>query len=221
MSEYRILVTDPIAEEGIQLLEEQPGFIIHQRFDLSLKEFRKVIPDYHGVIVRSGTDLNEETLGHAKRLRLIGRAGVGIDNIDVSVATRRGIAVMNTPGENAVSAAEHTIALILSLARNIPAAHRSMQEGRWDRKQLTGSELRGKCLGLVGLGRVGREVARRARSFEMKCLAYDPYVTQESAEADEVELVEFSELLSKADFLSLHVPLTEKTKHVIGANELA
>jgi D-3-phosphoglycerate dehydrogenase len=177
--------------------------------------------DVHAVIVRSSTRITREALSEAQQLRVIGRAGVGVDNIDVEAATEHGIAVLNAPSGNTISAAEHALALLLSLVRRIPAADRSMKAGEWDRKSFSGTELMGKTLGLIGVGRIGGEVARRARAFGMRIVAHDPYLAEERAKALEVERTTLDDLLERADVISLHVPLTDATTGMIGERELS
>ena len=172
-------------------------------------------------MVRSATKVTAELLEHAPKLRVVGRAGVGVDNIDVEAATHRGILVMNTPGGNAVSVAEHTFALMLAMARSVPQSNASIHAGRWEKSGASGTELRGKTLGLVGLGRVGTEVARRARGLEMKVLAHDPYVTPAAAREVEVELVTLDELMKRADVISLHTSLSAATEKMFGAAAFA
>ena len=178
------------------------------------------IGNAEGLIVRSATKANAALIEKAPKLRVIGRAGVGVDNVDVEAATRRGILVMNTPGGNAVSVAEHTFALMLALARAVPQANASTQAGRWEKSAFSGTELRGKTLGLVGLGRVGMEVARRARGLEMKVLAHDPYVTPAAAREVEVELVPLDDVLRESDVVSLHTSLSAATEKMIGAEAI-
>jgi D-3-phosphoglycerate dehydrogenase len=218
---YRIFVADAIARSGLQPLADDARFELIVKPGLGGDELANAIRGMHGVIVRSATTIGREALRFADELRVIGRAGVGVDNIDVDAATERGIAVLNAPSGNTVSAAELTFALMLSLARRIPAADRSMKAGEWDRKSFTGTELLGKVLGLVGAGRIGGEVARRARAFGMRVLAYDPFLTPERAHALEVELTSLEEVLAHADVISLHIPLTESTRGIIGAPQLA
>ena len=180
-----------------------------------------MLPDVDALIVRSSTQVSSGALKHGARLRVIARAGVGVDNIDVDAATRRGILVLNTPESSTVAAAEHTMAMLLSLARRIPHAHAALVAGRWNREQHVGSELSGKTLGVVGLGKIGSEVARRALAFGMRVIAYDPYVTEERARRLSVELGTWDDVLKQADVLTLHVPLAQDTRALIGSSELA
>ena len=218
---YRIFVADAIAASGLQPLAEDDRFELITRTGLSGDELANALRGMHGVIVRSATMITRDALRFASELRVIGRAGTGVDNIDLDAATERGIAVLNAPSGNTISAAELTFALMLTLARRVAAADRSMKAGEWDRKSFTGTELLGKVLGLVGAGRIGGEVARRARAFGMRVLAYDPFLTPERALALELELTPLDEVLAHADVLSLHIPLTETTAGIIGAEQLA
>src|ERR1700683_2144821 len=212
----KVIVADKISERGVELLRQQPGWnvVLTTKDNLNAE-----IADADALIVRSATKVTAELLDKAPRLRAVGRAGVGVDNIDLEAATTRGVLVMSTPGGNAVSVAEHTFALLLALARGVAQANAAIQAGRWE-KTSSGMELRGKTLGLVGLGRVGSEVARRARALEMKVLAYDPYVTPAAARELEVELISFEELLKQSDVISLHTALSAATEKIINAAAL-
>jgi len=181
----------------------------------------EAIRDADALVVRSATKVTAQLLGHAQRLRVIGRAGVGVDNVDLEAATQKGVVVMNTPGGNAISVAEHTVGLMLAMARRIPQANGSMKQGRWEKKGLLGIELRGKTLGLIGLGQIGREVARLAQSFQMAVIAYDPYVSSWLADECAVKLVTLEELLKRSDFISLHASATPETRHMLDARTLA
>ncbi len=216
----RVLVLDGLSEEGVNVFREQ-GLEVDVKPPQSPAELAAIIGDYDGLVVRSGTKVTAEALEKAQNLKVIGRAGVGTDNIDKNAATKKGIVVMNTPGGNTISTCEHTFALLFSLCRNVPLANQSMQEGRWDRKKFMGTEVCGKTLGIVGLGRIGGEVARRAQAFEMKVIAFDPIMTQLKADALGVELVSVDELVERADFITLHAPMTEKTNNIINAERIA
>ncbi|MCX7887360.1 MAG: phosphoglycerate dehydrogenase, partial [Verrucomicrobiae bacterium] len=172
----RILVSDPISDKGIELLKSNTAFQVDKKTGLKEDELCAIIGDYDALIVRSQTKVTRKVIEAAKRLKLIGRAGVGVDNVDVDAATQRGIIVMNTPGGNTISTAEHTFAMMMALARKIPQAHASMKAGKWDRKSFEGTELHGKTLGIIGLGRIGSEVAKRAAAFGMRVLAHDPFL---------------------------------------------
>ena len=212
---YRVLVSDPLSEEGLRLLEAHAQ--VDVRTGLSPEELARIIPPYDALIVRSGTRVTREVLAAAENLKVIARAGVGVDNIDIDAATEYGVMVVNAPTGNIVAAAEHTIALLMALARRLPQAYVAMREGRWDRKAYMGMEVREKTLGLIGLGRVASEVARRARGLEMHVIAHDPYVSTEYAQKLGVALVPLEELLSRADVVSLHLPLTAETRHFMNA----
>jgi D-3-phosphoglycerate dehydrogenase len=216
LHDMKIIVADKISERGLALLGETGWEIATPAAATLAKE----IANADGLIVRSATRVTAELLEKATKLRVVGRAGVGVDNIDVEAATHRGVLVMNTPGGNAVSVAEHTLALLLALARSVPQANAAIQAGRWE-KSSSGTELRGKTIGLVGLGRVGTEVARRAHGLEMKVLAHDPYVTPAVARELEVELVPFEDLLRRSDVISLHTSLSPATEKMINATALA
>jgi D-3-phosphoglycerate dehydrogenase len=218
---YRVLVADKISMEGLTPLREDPRFVIEERQGLSGEALARAIEPMDAVIVRSATKIPREALAYASRLKVIGRAGVGVDTIDVAAATERGVAVLNAPAGNTISAAELTFALMLARVRRIAAADRSMRAGEWERGTFGGTEVYGKTLGLVGAGRIGGEVARRARAFGMHVLVYDPYLTEERAEKLDVQLAALDDVLARADVLSLHVPLTDATAGLIGAAQLA
>ncbi len=212
----KILVSDPLAEKGLEILRREKNCQLDLKPKLPPEDLKRIIKDYDGLIIRSGTKVTKEIIEAAENLKVIGRAGVGLDNVDLEAATKKGIIVMNTPGGNTISTAEHTISLILALARNIPQAYLSLQEKKWDRKKYTGVQLYGKTLGIVGMGRIGTEVAKRMLSFGMAVIVSDPFISLEKAEKLGVHLVESKDLFKKADFITVHVPLTEGTKHLIG-----
>jgi len=221
----KILVADPIAEEGIQSLRSYAQVDIKtkpstQSAECWAGQLKAIIGDYDALIVRSQTQVGAEVIESGKKLKVIGRAGVGIDNIDVDAATKKGIVVVNAPTGNTVAAAEHTIALMLALARNIPQANSHLKSGKWRRDEFVGTELRNKTLGIIGLGNVGSEVAKRAQAFEMRVIAHDPFVSKDYARNLKVDLVSLDQLLTEADFITLHVPLTAATKKLIGGKEL-
>jgi D-3-phosphoglycerate dehydrogenase len=210
----KIFVADDVSESGLGPLRSA-GFTVEKRPGLSPSELREALNDCEGLIVRSETKVTSELLDAAGRLRVIGRAGVGVDNIDVSAATIRGIVVMNAPDGNTITTAEHTIALLISLARSIPQASSSLKAGRWDRKKFIGVELQGKTLGIVGLGRIGRVVAARARAMGMQIVAYDPFIAPEHARDLEIDLASLDKVYARADFLTVHTPLTAETRSLI------
>ncbi len=219
---YKVLISDNIAEEGKAILRETEGLEVDDRPGISPSELLDVIGEYDGLIVRSRTKVTAEVIDRAERLKAVARAGVGVDNIDVSAATRRGIVVMNTPGGNTVSTAEHAVAMMFALARNIPQACADMKQGNWNRKKFVGVQLTGKTLGIVGLGRVGLEVARRAVGLEMRVLGYDPYVSGERAKSVGLRLVDtLEELLPQCDYITIHAPLTDETRNLISKEEIS
>jgi D-3-phosphoglycerate dehydrogenase len=208
----KVLVAEPMAAAGIALLKAQPGWDVVVS---NPKEYGQHLGDCEALIVRSAVKVNAAVIAQAPKLRVIGRAGVGVDNVELAAATAAGILVMNTPGGNAVSVAEHTIALMLSMVRSIPQASASSKAGKWEKKKFMGTELRGKTLGIVGLGSVGRQVARRARAFEMRIVAFDPFVNSQTAKASDVELVDLTELYEQSDFITLHTALTPQSKKML------
>ena len=216
---WKILVADPIAEEGIEALRAEAE--VDVKTGLKPEELVSVIGEYDALVVRSETKARAEIIEAGKRLQVIGRAGIGVDNIDLDAATRKGIVVVNAPAGNVSSAAEHTLALLLALARHVPQAHSKLKSGEWNRKAFMGTELRNKTLGLVGMGRVGEQVIRLVKGLEMKLVAYDPFVSEDRADLLGVELVSLEELLKRSDFITVHVPLTSSTKGMIGRKELA
>ncbi|MCD6339243.1 MAG: phosphoglycerate dehydrogenase [Verrucomicrobia bacterium] len=220
---FKILVCDRVSPKGVEALKRHPQFeVIVQEERLSESQMLPLMADLSAIIVRSQTKVTSRMIEAAPKLRAIGRAGVGVDNIDVEAATRRGIVVMNTPGGNTVSTAELTMGMMLALARKIPMAHASMKAGKWNRKQFQGAELKGKTLGILGVGRIGSEVAKRAQAFEMRVLGYDPYLTLARAKALQIDLVEnVEELYRQADFITVHLPKSEETIGMINAEAMA
>ena len=215
-----ILVSDDVSDSGLQPLRDA-GFTVERKTKLSVAELRDALKGCEGLIVRSETKVTAELLDTAKSLRVIGRAGVGVDNIDVRAATACGIVVMNAPDGNTITTAEHTIALLVALARSVPQANSSLKSGKWERKNFIGTELQGKTLGIIGLGRIGRVVADRARALGMKILAYDPFIAPEQARDREIETSSFENAISRSDFLTIHTPLTPETRGIIGADAFA
>ncbi len=217
----KILVSDPLSEEGLKILKEVKDFKVDVKTGLKPEELKEAIKNYDALLVRSATKVTKEVIGSAVKLRVIGRAGVGLDNVDLEAATQKGIIVMNTPAGNTISTAEHTMSMILALSRNIAQANASMKKGEWKRSKFMGVELYAKTLGVVGLGRIGSEVVRRVLAFGMKVLAYDPYLSLEVAKNLGVEVVELKELFRRSDYISVHTPLSEETKHMISDNEFS
>lgn len=216
----KIVIAEKVSANAVQLLKAEPDWTVVTPEQLDGK-LASALADADALIVRSAVDVTAEVLQSAKKMRVIGRAGVGVDNIDLDAATKAGIAVMNTPGANAVAVAEHTLALMLALARNLTRADATTRAGKWEKKSLQGTELRGKVLGIVGLGRIGLEVARRAKAFDMKIIAHDPFVAASVARAQEIQLAELNEVYAAADYLSLHVGLTPQTTRMIDEKALA
>src|ERR1700757_1188395 len=212
----KVIVADKISDRGVQLLKEQPGWnvVLTTKDNLNAE-----LADADALIVRSATKVTPALLDHAPRLRVVGRAGVGVDNIDLDEATKRGILVMSTPGGSSVSVAEHTFALLLALVRQVPKFDAAMREGRWE-KSSAGAEVRGKTLGLFGLGRIGSEAARRAKAFDMRVLAFDPYISEAAAKELSVELVPLEQLLAQSDFISLHTAVSPLTQNMINAQAI-
>ena len=218
---HRVIILDDIAEQGIQLLEESPGIEYEVRTGLKGDSLRDALSQFDGAICRSGVRITGDVLEDNRKLRAIVRAGVGTDNIDKVAATRNGIVVMNTPAGNTISTAEHAFALMLSLSRNIASAHQSLMDHRWDRKEFIGAQLASKTLGIVGLGRIGREMAQRAAAFQMRILGYDPFLSEEIAAKEHIELVDaVDEMLPQVDYLTVHTPLTEETRDLISFEQL-
>ena len=215
----RVLVSDSLAQDGIDILSKE--LEVDVKTGLSEDELVSIIGDYDALVVRSGTKVTARIIEAGGRLQVIGRAGVGVDNIDVEKATERGILVVNAPDGNSIAAAEHAIALMLAMARNIPQANASLLEHKWERKKFVGVEVTGKTLGVVGMGRIGRHVARRGRGLEMRVIAYDPYIANDLAEQMGVEMCELDALLAQADFITVHVPKAPSTVGMIGEREFS
>ncbi len=216
----KVLVSDPLSNRGLEILGEAKNLKVDLKPGLTPEELKKILPEYDGIIIRSETKLKGDIIEAGARLRVIGRAGIGLDNVDLPVATKKGIVVMNTPQENAIAAAEHTIAMILSISRKIPQATASMKAGRWEKKRFLGVELYNKILGMIGIGVIGTIVADRARGLKMKVIGYDPYLSKEVAEKKGVDLVSYDELLGRSDFITVHTPLTDETRNLIDKNTL-
>jgi len=212
----RILVSDKLDKQGLDILLSTPGVEIDDKPGLPADDLKKIIGNYEGLVIRSGTKVTADLLEAATSLRVIGRAGIGVDNVDVEAASKRGVIVMNTPGGNNVTTAEHTISMMLALARHIPQANATLREGKWKRNDFVGTEICGKTLGVVGMGNIGSIVAERAKGLSMKVIAYDPFVTEEAAARASIELVTLDALYARADFISVHTPLTAETRGLIG-----
>ncbi len=220
-SKPKVLVADPVSQRGIDELANGGALEVVVNIGLPEAELIKIIPEFSALVVRSQTKVTAAVLEAATKLRVVGRAGVGVDNVDVDAATRRGVIVMNTPGGNTISTAEHAFSLLVSVARSIPQADASMKAGKWDRKKFEGVELYNKTLGILGMGRIGTELARRAMAFGMRVVAYDPYLSVSRARSLQVELVEdLDALMPQVDFISMHMPLTDETRHMLDARRL-
>lgn len=217
----KVLVSDKLAEEGLKILKEGDVFDVDTRYDLKPEQLKEIIGRYDALIVRSGTQVTEEIIQAATCLKVIGRAGVGLDNVDLKAATKKGIIAMNTPGGNTTSTAEHAFSLIMALARNIPQAHSSMKAGKWERGKFQGVELYGKTLGVIGLGRIGSTVAKFAQGFGMNIKAYDPFLSAEMAAKRGIVMSTLEELVKASDFITVHVPKTDETKSMIGEKEIS
>ncbi len=215
----KILISDPIEQSCVDILKRE-GFQVDEKPGIPAEEIKKIISEYAALIVRSGTKVTADIIGEAKAMKVIGRAGAGVDNIDVEAASRRGIIVMNTPGGNTISTAEHTVAMMLSLARNIPQAHMSLVNDKWDRKKYMGTEVFGKTLGVIGMGKVGREVALRCQAFGMTIIGFDPVLASDVASKLGVELVPLEEIYRRSDFITVHTPFTDETKGILNEKTL-
>ncbi len=221
MTPPKVLIADPISQRGIDELSRNGTVEVTVKTGLSARDLIELIPSFSGLVVRSQTKVTAEILNAGAKLRVVGRAGVGVDNVDVETATRRGIIVLNAPGGNTVSTAEHAFSLLLSAARKIPQADANVRSKNWDKKDFEGVELYNKTLGVIGMGRIGSELSRRAIAFGMRVIAYDPYLSATRARSLQVELVdELDDLLASADFISLHTPLTQETRHILDAGRL-
>jgi D-3-phosphoglycerate dehydrogenase len=218
---FKVLVSDPISDVGLKSLIEDTNIELDINTGLEKEELLKIIGNYDALLVRSQTKVTADVINAGVRLKVIGRAGVGVDNIDLDAATDRGILVINAPDGNTMSTAEHAFAMLISSARNIPQAHSKLKNGEWDRKSFTGVELNNKVLGIVGVGRIGAEVAKRAKSFNMDILGYDPFMSQERAEKLGVTLASVNEIFANADFITFHTPLTKETKYMLDTPQFA
>ena len=216
---FKILVSDPLGDRGLEILRREKSLEVDVKTGLKEEELKKIIGNYEAILIRSSTKLSRDILEHAKKLRIIGRAGVGVDNVDLDAATKQGIIVMNTPEGNTISTSEHTLSMLMAVARNIPQAHASVKKGEWTRGKFIGSELHGKVLGVIGLGRIGRQVVIRAASFGMECIGFDPFIPKENLSQFGIVSVTLEELLKRSHFITVHVPLTDQTKNMLGPKE--
>jgi len=217
----KVLFADKIIEKAVDIINKEEGMEADLKPGLSEEELIAIIPDYDALIVRSGVKVNRAIIDAASRLKVIGRAGVGTDNIDKEYAKEKGIAVMNTPFGNIYAAAEHTITLMMLLAKHVIHAHHSLKRGEWERKKYVGIEVKGKTLAIIGMGKIGQLIANVARSLGMTIVSYDPYLTEEKAKELGIEKLELDDLLAKADFITVHVPLTDETRNLLSREEFA
>jgi D-3-phosphoglycerate dehydrogenase len=218
---YRVLVSDKLSSQGLEILKAAPDMQVDNITGLKPEQLAETIGPYHGLIVRSASKVTAEVIAAANNLRVIGRAGVGVDNVDVAAATKRGIVVMNTPAGNNITTAEHAISMMMALARSIPQATASMKGGKWEKSSFTGSEVFNKTLGILGIGNIGSLVAERALGLKMRVIAYDPFISQQAAQRLGVELVSVDDLYARADFISVHTPLNAETRGLVGADAFA
>ncbi len=217
----KILISDKLAQEGLDILKAVKEFEVDCKYGLKPEELKSIIKNYDALIIRSATTVTADIIEAADKLKVIGRAGVGLDNVDLKAATKKGIVAMNTPGGNTTSTAEHTMSLILALSRNIPQACASLKSGKWERSKFEGVELYGKTLGIIGLGRIGSTVARMCKSFGMKIIAYDPFLSIEIASKLGVEVVEFEDLIRTSDYITVHIPKSAENKNLISQKEFS
>ena len=217
----KVLVSDPLSEVGVRIFQETPGIDIDVNTGLTTDELKGIIGQYDGLAIRSATKVTAEIIEAAHNLKVIGRAGIGLDNVDIPAASQRGIVVMNTPEGNTITTAEHTISMILALSRNIPQATASLKKGKWEKKKLMGREVFNKTLGLIGVGHIGRIVAEKAKAMKMKVIVYDPYIKPVSIERLDLEPVSFDELLQRADYITVHTPKTDETNNMINRETIA
>ena len=215
----KVLISDKLSQNAVDIFAAH-GVDTDVKSGLSPEELQSIIGDYDGLAIRSATKVTEAVLAAATNLKVVGRAGIGVDNVDIAAATKRGVVVMNTPHGNAVTTAEHAMAMIMALARQIPQASASTKAGKWEKSRFMGTELTGKWLGLVGCGNIGSIVADRAQGMKMRVLGYDPYLSDENAKRLGIEKVDFDELLGRADFITIHTPLTDATRNIISADAL-
>jgi D-3-phosphoglycerate dehydrogenase len=210
----KVLISDKVDKTAVKIFEDA-GIEVDYNPEITHEELKEVIKNYDGLVVRSRTKVKADIIEASEKLKVIGRAGAGVDNIDIQAATLKGIVVMNTPGGNTISTAEHTFAMLMAVSRNVPQAYMSLVEGRWDRKKYAGRELYGKTLAIIGLGNIGKVVAQRAKAFGMKIIGFDPYMSKELAQSLEIELLPLEEIWPKADYITVHTPLNDQTRNLI------
>lgn len=218
---YKVLISDKLEKEGLDILTEEKGIQVDCKFGIPAAELKTIVKDYDALIVRSGTQVTADIIEAAAKLKVIGRAGVGLDNVDLAAATKKGIVAMNTPAGNTTSTAEHTMSMIMALSRNIPQAVASVKQSKWERSKFTGVELYGKTLGIIGLGRIGSTVAKMAQGFGMKIIGFDPYLPAEIAGKNGIEVVDLQTIYKTADYITVHIPKTDETTNMIGEKEIA
>src|SRR3990172_2027385 len=211
----KVLISDKLSKEALDILNNVKGLQVDIKTDLKPEELKAIIGDYDALLIRSSTKATKEIINSGKNLKIIGRAGIGVDNVDVEAASIRGIIVMNTPGGNIITTAEHAISMLMSMTRKIPQACSSMKEGKWEKSRFVGNELYNKTLGIIGMGRIGSLVAQRAKGIEMKVIAFDPFLSKESAQKLNIPLVTLEELLKISDFITIHAIQTEQTRHLL------
>ena len=216
----KILIADKLSPAAVAIFKDR-GVEADVKTGLTKEELLKIVDQYDGIAIRSATKITADVIKAAKKLKVVGRAGIGVDNVDIPAATAAGVIVMNTPFGNSITTAEHAISLMLALARELPAANASTQAGKWEKNRFMGVEITGKVLGLIGAGNIGSIVADRAKGLKMRVIAYDPYLSAERAEDMGVEKVELNDLLARADFITLHVPMTPETKNILSAEAIA
>src|SRR3989304_5959282 len=214
----KVLISDSMSERCVEIFKNAPGLQVDVNTKLKPEELKKVIKDYHALVVRSATKVTAQIIEAADNLKVVGRAGTGVDNIDMQAATKKGIVVMNTPGGNTITTAEHAVSMMMALARKIPQATASMRRGEWEKKKYEGTEITGKTLGILGVGNIGAVVASRALGLRMTVIAYDPFISEEAADKMGISLVTIDELFKKSDFISIHVPLTAESKNIVNAD---
>jgi len=217
---FKILISDKLEKEGLDILGAEKDFTVDCKFGIPAAELKAIVKDYDALIVRSGTQVTADIIESASKLKVIGRAGVGLDNVDLAAATKKGVVAMNTPAGNTTSTAEHTFSMILALSRNIPQAVASVKAGKWERSKFTGVELYGKTLGIIGLGRIGSTVAKMAQAFGMKTIGYDPYLSAEIAAKNGIQLVDLEAIYKTADYITVHIPKTDDTANMIGEKQI-
>jgi len=217
----RVLVSDALSEVGVKIFKDAPGIDVDVNTGLSAEALKEIISAYNGLVIRSATKVTAELLAAATHLKVVGRAGIGVDNVDLAAATERGVLVMNTPFGNTVTTAEHTIAMMMAVSRNIPQATASLKAGKWDKKKLKGSEIFNKTLGIIGSGNIGMIVADRAQGLRMKVIVYDPYIKSEVVKENNLEMVSMDELLQRSDYITIHTPKNDETANLINKATLS